>query len=68
MNRTSEDIRAEWRHFESIWEETHASWNDEVADAFSRRFLAPWGAQLPALLEALRGLEEATRNAERVVS
>jgi uncharacterized protein YukE len=68
MKTASEEIRSEWRRFESNWEEVRATWNDEVADAFSRRFISPWGAKLPALLRTLESLEEATRNAERAAS
>jgi uncharacterized protein YukE len=65
---TSEDIRSDWQRFQTEWENVRASWKDEVAESFDRRFLAPWDAQLPALLRVLEDLENATREAERTGS
>jgi hypothetical protein len=59
------ELMHEWTSLLDSWQESQTVWKDEVAVQFSKRFLAPWEVEMPALLSALESLEEELQAAKR---
>ena len=58
-------IQGEWSNLLDSWQEAQAVWKDEVAEKFSKRFLAQWEAEIPTFLSSLESLEEELQAAKR---
>jgi len=68
MNNTSgahESLTIEWNQFQKSWQDSRATWKDEIASQFEKQFVVPLEADIPQFLRALESLNDELKAAQR---
>lgn len=64
-NSASQRLYSEWRRLKSQFSDIKSSWDDEVSNTFSNRFVSPIESPFKELLDSLQNLEESIGQVER---